>query len=84
MKYVDMTPTWREILPAMMGLLERPFEDNMSDRQVIELSEAKDNIRKEMMRMAECADNWNTICKEKKLEEDALYKETGGRAGRLK
>lgn len=86
--YEDMTPTWKEILPAMIGVMARQFEDDMSEKETDELIKAQQNIMEEFRRMARAADNWNTILKAKEIKEfiesSDLFKETGGRAGRLK
>jgi hypothetical protein len=47
-KYVDITPTWREILPALLAIFES------GDRRT-----AVD----ELLKMASLADKYNTIAK---------------------
>lgn len=47
-RYVDITPTWEDILPVMLMVLE-----NASD------PDAQRKIRDEFRRMAEAADKWN-------------------------
>ncbi len=52
MQTVDLTPTWRGILPALLALLENP----RTHRDALE----------ELSKMAELADKYNTIAREMK------------------
>lgn len=49
-KTVDLTPTWRDLLPALLALVE------MDGTRQVALDE--------LSRMAMAADQWNTHCKE--------------------
>ena len=48
---VDLTPTWRGILPGMIAVLEHGTD------------KGKDIARDELARMAKAADQWNAHCK---------------------
>lgn len=49
---IDLTPTWAEILPAILMLMDSP--------------KTRKTAEAELRRMAEAADNWNAHCKEVK------------------
>jgi hypothetical protein len=91
-KYETITPTWTELLGVMLAVIERELPEEVSTRaeqsEYDQLVKAKDNIRAEFIRMAQAADNWNLVMKNKEtkklIENDPLFQETGGRAGRLK
>jgi hypothetical protein len=53
MPYIDMTPTWRALLPIMCAVLEN--EDATEEN--------KQMIREEFRRMAQAADQWNAHTK---------------------
>jgi hypothetical protein len=55
-QYIDMTPSWVEILPTWLMMFEQAVEGNCSNPALI-----KDNARKELRRMAEAADRWNKL-----------------------
>lgn len=48
-KTVDLTPTWREILPALLALLE--------------MGETRQVALDELSRMAQAADSWNEMAR---------------------
>jgi hypothetical protein len=49
---IDMTPTWRDLLPAMLALMEQ--------RKLPALT--RSDVRREFARMAQAADKWNEYC----------------------
>ena len=51
MQTIDVTPTWRAMLPALLALVDNPS----THREAVE----------ELCRMAEAADKWNTHVREK-------------------
>lgn len=51
MQTIDVTPTWRAMLPALLALVDNPS----THREAVE----------ELGRMAEAADKWNTHVREK-------------------
>lgn len=51
METIDCTPTWEGLLPLMLAVL-----DNRKAKE-----EAKENVRKEIQRMAQIADKYNEL-----------------------
>jgi hypothetical protein len=49
--YIDLTPTWEQILPALLAILENGS------------AEGKKIARDELRRMAQAADQWNAAAK---------------------
>ncbi len=61
--YIDVTPTWSALLPAMLAVIRNP------DAPV----EAVQNIEAQMARMAQAADLWNQHVREgQEPEEETL------------
>jgi hypothetical protein len=56
MKYVDLTPTWVEILPTWLMIFEQAARGDCTNPDLI-----KDNARAEFRRMVEAADNFNAL-----------------------
>lgn len=48
--FLDVTPTWADILPALLTLLDRGG------------AEGQKTAREELARMAQAADKWNAHC----------------------
>jgi hypothetical protein len=57
--FIDMTPTWAGLLPSMLEVLENPTASH----------ESKTIMREELARMAQGADAFNTLQKERKNAE---------------
>lgn len=51
-EYIDLTPTWEQILPALLAVLE-----NGTD-------EGRKTVKEELRRMAQAADRWNAAAKQ--------------------
>lgn len=60
MQTIDMTPTWRGLLPLMLELWQTKKVRNADDLQL---------LKKEFAKMAEAADKWNEHCR--RLAEEA-------------
>jgi hypothetical protein len=56
-QYIDMTPTWESLLPAMLMLIEQGKP-----------AKAIADIKAELKRMAQAADKWNAHCDAQKKE----------------
>lgn len=56
-KTIALTPTWQGILPSILAVLEHA-----------QTEDAKENMRMELRRMAEAADNWNNHVRSGKRE----------------
>ena len=54
MRYIDVTPTWAQILPTWLMMFEQAVEGNCTNPDLV-----KANARAEFFRMAEAADKWN-------------------------
>lgn len=59
MRTIDMTPTWREIMPALIAVLQNGTHDG------------QDMARAELMRLADIADQLNTTHREQLAEAEA-------------
>lgn len=51
-KYIDITPSWSDITPALLKILEDPE------------SMGKSAVRDELIKMAKVADFWVSHCKQ--------------------
>jgi hypothetical protein len=61
-QYIDVTPTWEEILPNWLMLYQQAVLGNADNsREVIA------NAKTEFFRMARAADKWNAHCRESTL-----------------
>lgn len=61
-KTIDMTPTWKEILPTWLRIAREAYQQ----KQVNNIY----SFEQEMARMAEAADKWNAWAKENVPVED--------------
>ena len=60
-EYIDITPTWEEILPTWLMLYENALRGRCNEpEQVLE------NAKQQLTVMARAADKWNAHCKEQK------------------
>lgn len=62
MDTIDMTPTWRGILPIIVAALQTPDLPHEVERDLLD----------ELTRMARAADNWNEHVARLNAEADAL------------
>lgn len=62
MKTLDITPTWRGILPIIVAALQTPDLPHEVERDLLD----------ELTRMARAADNWNEHVARLNAEADAL------------
>lgn len=58
MEYLNITPTWAEILPNWLLMYREAVRGHCADNERI-----IDNAEAEFRRMAEAADRWNEYCK---------------------
>lgn len=56
--YVDLTPSWVQILPTWLMMYEHAAKGDCTDPDLI-----KANTKAELTRMAKAADSWNQHCK---------------------
>jgi hypothetical protein len=63
-EYVDMTPTWRAILPTWLMMYKQAIEGDCTNPDLV-----KANARAEFFRMADAADQWNKHVAEVKAME---------------
>tara|TARA_R100000458_G_C8273565_1_gene248440 strand:- start:307 stop:489 length:183 start_codon:yes stop_codon:yes gene_type:complete len=57
METIDITPTWQELLPAMLAVIANPKASH----------ESKEVITEELMQLAKFVDNQNAKAKAKKI-----------------
>lgn len=69
-EYIDITPTWEEILPTWLHIARQAYRDEMgpykaklSERRKVS-AESAARFEAEMLSMARAADKWNAHCKE--------------------
>ena len=58
--YIDITPTWEEILPQWLWLYRRAVIGKGVDNPRLVIT----NAETEFFKMAKAADKWNVYCKE--------------------
>lgn len=57
-QYIDLDPTWQEILPAWLMLYRQAVLGDCTNPSLI-----RANAEAELRNMAKAADNWNEHCK---------------------
>lgn len=63
-KFIDLTPTWQEILPTWRMMLEAVMTiDRPNQRTGKDPAKVIASFWKEMCSMAEAADKWNEYCR---------------------
>lgn len=58
-EYIDMTPTWAEILPTWKLIVRSVLDGTNTNPE-----ETMENFWDQMAVMANAADKWNEVCKE--------------------
>lgn len=66
MKYIDMTPTWEELLPTWQFLVSSVIAKRHG-----EPASTMENFWTEMEKMARAADKWNAAVKSGQIKEPA-------------
>lgn len=62
-KYLNLTPRWSEMLPTILMMYRQAVEGNCMNPDLI-----KDNMRKELTRMADGCDRYGDLCRYLKAE----------------
>ena len=78
-EYIDLTPTWEEILPTWFMLYESAIRGECTNNALV-----LDNAKQQFKIMAQATDKWNSLCKtlataEAKAIEELRFCQAGAR-----